>query len=301
MQKDFLVQPSRVIDTESHSIHYFDNESGDNIDVEVVNTFGEEWSKFHSFKEEDLDKAGKNYFRLLTDEMCNKDTYGIDLGCGTGRWTKYLSSRIGFMECLDPSEAIYAAKHVLSKVSNVRLIKASIDNIPFPDNTFDFAMSVGVLHHIPDTQLAMKSCVTKVKKGGYFYAYLYYNMEDRGPLFKLVFAISDLIRKIVSHLPSVLKKVICDIIALLIYFPLVSISRLLTKLGFSKLGRKIPLSSYSDKSFYIMRNDALDRFGTKLEQRFSREEIKTMMKNAGLDNIVVSDKKPYYTAIGQKK
>ena len=43
-----------------------------------------------------------------------------------------------------------------------------------------------------------------------------------------------------------------------------------------------PLSTYRDKSFYTMRTDALDRFGTRLERRFSRAEIETMMHAAGL-------------------
>ena len=34
--------------------------------------------------------------------------------------------------------------------------------------------------------------------------------------------------------------------------------------------RHFPLSAYRDRSFYTMRTDALDRFGTRLERRFSR-------------------------------
>jgi hypothetical protein len=50
-----------------------------------------------------------------------------------------------------------------------------------------------------------------------------------------------------------------------------------------------------------MRTDALDRFGTRLEQRFTRPEITQMMENAGLENIRFSDGLPYWTAIGWKK
>ena len=50
-----------------------------------------------------------------------------------------------------------------------------------------------------------------------------------------------------------------------------------------------------------MRTDALDRFGTRLEQRFTREEIKDMMKNAGLGDIEFSKSKPFWVAVGFKK
>jgi hypothetical protein len=47
-----------------------------------------------------------------------------------------------------------------------------------------------------------------------------------------------------------------------------------------------------------MRNDALDRFGTSLEQRFSKEQVIRMMEQAGLRDIVISDKMPYWHATG---
>lgn len=62
----------------------------------------------------------------------------------------------------------------------------------------------------------------------------------------------------------------------------------------------LPLSFYRDKSFYIMRNDALDRFGTPLERRFSREEIQAMMVSAGLVDIQFSEGPPYWRAVGRK-
>ena len=50
-----------------------------------------------------------------------------------------------------------------------------------------------------------------------------------------------------------------------------------------------------------MKTDALDRFGTKLEQRFTKNEIFTMMKDCGLTNIKFSDKVPFWVAVGIKK
>jgi SAM-dependent methyltransferase len=64
--------------------------------------------------------------------------------------------------------------------------------IPYPwdDETFDFGMSIGVLHHIPDTKQALINCVKKIKKGGHFYVYLYYRFDNRGFLFKATFYLS---------------------------------------------------------------------------------------------------------------
>lgn len=47
-----------------------------------------------------------------------------------------------------------------------------------------------------------------------------------------------------------------------------------------------------------MHTDALDRFGTKLEQRFSHEQIKTMMEKAGLERVEFSTSVPFWCAVG---
>lgn len=292
--------PNTKIQGTNHIINDFGSETAKNIDNSVVKSFGEEWEKFYQFSDEDINQIGNDYFGFLSQVIINKNTTVLDVGCGTGRWTKYLSSKVATIEAIDPSKAIFYADKLLKNVPNVRLSMASTDNIPFDDESFDFVMSVGVLHHIPDTQKAMIDCVKKVKKGGYFYVYLYYAFDNRGWAFKTIFKISNLIRKIVSSLPSGLKKILCDILAFTIYVPLVSLGRFFKFIGLKKIAKKMPLSTYQDKSLFVMRNDALDRFGTSLEQRFTKIEIAEMMKKAGLSNIDIPDEPIYWAAVGQK-
>ena len=297
--KDYNQKPIEIISTNNRNISVF-NTDGKNIDKEVVESFGEEWLKFNQFTQADIDLVGAQYFDIVGEDIANKNTYALDIGCGTGRWAKYLSTRVGFVEAIDPSDAVFAANNLLQDVPNIRISKASVDNIPFADETFDFAMSIGVLHHIPDTQQAMTDAIKKVKIGGHFFCYLYYNLDSRGILFKSIFQISAFFRKLVCKLPSGIKKVVCDLIAIFIYVPFILLTRFLNFIGLKKLALKIPLSDYADKSFFIIRNDALDRFGTSLEQRFSKIEVIAMMENSGLTNIVVSSGTPYYHAIGKR-
>ncbi len=300
MMNTYKDQPLKYVKASNREIAIFSTE-GENIDTEVVKSFGDEWLKFHDFSDETIARIAKEYFDILNEEIVNKNTYALDIGCGTGRWTKWLTRKAGFIEAIDPSNAIFAADKLLGDIQNVRLSKASVETIPFPDETFDFAMSIGVLHHIPDTQQAMKDCVKKVKKGGFFYCYLYYNLETRGWWFKTLYWLSDLIRKVVCRLPSAIKRVVCDILAIVIYMPLVLWVRFLVLIGLRRVARKMPLSAYNNKSFFVIRNDCLDKFGTRLEQRFSKEQVEKMMRNCGLDNIVISPLTPFYHAIGKKQ
>lgn len=292
-------EPLKVIKGKNKEISIFSTD-GENIDPVVVKDFGDEWIKFKDFSEKEIDQIAKMYFDILDDNIINKSTYALDIGCGTGRWTKHLSKRIGFIEAVDPSNAVLAADHLLGNIDNVRIAKASVETIPFNDETFDFAMSIGVLHHIPDTQKAMQDVVKKVKSGGYFYVYLYHNLEKRGLIFKTVFTISEGIRKMVCKFPPKIKRFSCDMLAVTTYMPFVLSGRVLSAAGFKKLADKMPLNDYQDKSFFIIRNDALDKYGTTLEQRFSKEEVITLMENSGLHQIVVSPRSPFYHAVGKK-
>ncbi|MEM7161088.1 MAG: class I SAM-dependent methyltransferase [Bacteroidota bacterium] len=297
----FTLEPNEIIKANQKPVHIFKyGDNSENIDHQVVESFGEEWKKFQNFEDEEIDRIGKEYFDILLPYLKPDKTYLGDFGCGTGRWSKYLAPKVAQIEAIDPSESIFAASNLLSENTNVRLSRTSIDHLPFEDNSFDIVISVGVLHHIPDTKKAMRSCVEKTKINGHCFFYLYYNLEGEPFLNRTLFSFVNALRKLISGLPVFLKKVLCDIIALFIYFPLAKSALFFESLGLKKIASKIPLSYYRNKSFYVMRNDSLDRFGTQLEQRFSEHEIKEMMESCGLVDIQISPSRPKYCAVGQR-
>lgn len=301
MKKAYNRPSLKTITTTSRPIEVFTDLGGnENIDASVVRSFGEEWGKFAVHNDESVRELRKEYFDIIDETMVNKNTYMIDIGCGSGRWTDYFVDKAGFIEAIDPSEAVYIADKMLGHQNNVRISQASVDTIPWADETFDFGMSIGVLHHIPDTKKALIDCVKKIKKGGHFYVYLYYRFDNRGFLFKAVFYLSNLLRIVISRLPAGIKKFACEVMAILIYWPFSRFAGLLHKLGLHKLAKKIPLEPYHNKPFYNLRNDSLDRFGTKLEQRFLRSEIEAMMQEAGLTNIRFGEQSAFWHAVGKK-
>ena len=152
----FNQQPLKIIDRKK-TIHVFEIVQA-NFDVETVASFGEEWKKFDTFSENEIIQIGNDYFDIVPEEIYNGKRV-LDMGCGSGRWTKYVARKASFVEAIDPSDAVYSAAELLSNDNNTRISQASVDNIPFPDNSFDLVFSLGVLHHIPDTEAAMKKCV----------------------------------------------------------------------------------------------------------------------------------------------
>jgi len=297
---EFITEASQVFSTDTGVIHSFLSDNSTNVHAKTVASFGDEWNKFSHFSEEDIRITGNQYFDIMIDKL-DKTQLALDVGCGSGRWSYYISDKVCHIEAIDPSTAIFSAQKTFGHIPNIRFSQADVENIPFPDNSFDIVFSLGVFHHLPDTQGAINKAVSKLKPDGHFLLYLYYSLDNRSFAYKLLFKISNLFRKLISSFPKGIKHFVCDLIAVFIYFPLVFLSRIIKTISPQKTGyRKIPLSYYNDKSFKIMRNDALDRFGTPLEKRFSKIEITEMMQNSGLKNITFSDNPPYWHVVGQK-
>jgi len=137
-----------------------------------------------------------------------------------------------------------------------------------------------------------------LKQGAPFQLYLYYAFGNRSTMFKLIWRCSDFLRRGICKLPAMLKHLLTDALAAMLYFPLARLSLLFERLGFDV--RDIPLSYYRNHSFYTMRTDSRDRFGTPLEQRFTRSQIAQMMSEAGLESIHFSESAPYWCAVGYK-
>lgn len=273
----------------------------ENMDKKTVEGFGEEWCKFDqsNLETKEYDRLFMNYFSIFPFDEISKQSIGADIGCGSGRWAKRIAGNVGKLYCVDASsEALEVAKKNLESFDNIEFLNQSVDNLDIKDNSLDFLYSLGVLHHIPDTLVGIKSCTKKIKIGGYFLIYLYYSLDNRPFYFRLIWKLSEILRNFISKLPVKLKFLVTDLIALLVYLPIAKITKFLEMIGVSI--EKIPLSFYRNTSFYTMRTDSLDRFGTRLEQRFSKYEIESMLKEAGLNNIIFSNKEPYWVAIGKK-
>ena len=272
-----------------------------NIDKKVVSDFGREWDKFNHL---DMDNSSlktsfDSYFSMFPFETLPNNAEGFDMGCGSGRWAKFVAPLTYKLNCIDPSElALKQASQNLSIHSNCNFECATASENSLEESSQDFGYSLGVLHHTPDTFEALESCARKLKPGAPFLIYLYYSLDNKPVWYKLLWQVSNFLRKIISKLPFPIKFFISQIIGLLIYFPLARICLIMEKLGFNV--KNFPLSDYRSKPMYILRTDALDRFGTRLEHRFSQIEIVDMLKRAGFSNITFSKNPPFWTALAYK-
>ena len=271
-----------------------------NIDKDVVKSFGEEWNYYKQNKEGDLDNAFLQYFHIFPKELLSNEKVGFDMGCGSGRWGKYVAPKVKILNCIEPSEkALAIAKNNLKKFKNCKFECASSDSNSLEVNSQDFGYCLGVLHHTPNPILGLKSCVSKLKSGSPFLLYLYYRFDNKPKWYYFIWLLTILPRKIISLMPFSFKLILSKLISFFIYLPLATLSRILSRLGLNV--ENIPLSDYKNKSFYFMQTDAFDRFATKIEKRFTKKEISKMMRESGLINIKFSKTAPFWVCVGYKK
>ena len=268
----------------------------------TIKDFGDEWQKFdnNDVANEELKKIFNSYFDIFPKNFFNKKSIGIDLGSGSGRWAKYIAPKVRKMHLLEPSlKAINVSKKRLHKYKNIKYLNMEIKELNLKNNSLDFAYSLGVIHHLEYPTKCFKIINQMLKKNSPFLVYLYHDFEKHSKLYKIIWKLSEIFRKFICKKSFFVKAIMCEIIAFLIYLPLAKISYFLNLLNIDV--KNIPLSIYKDKSFYIMRNDALDRFGTKYEKRYSTKDIISLFNRTGFYHIKVSTTEPYWCVIGYKK
>ena len=271
-----------------------------NRDERVISHFGGEWKVFNYLDAgqlEELREQFSAYIHALPDKIKEEKEMVVgDFGAGSGRWAHFLLDSAKELWLVEPgvgSFALLEERFVENK--KIHILNQTVSQNSVPEESLDLAVSLGVLHHIPDTFRGIQDIYRKIKPGGYFLCYLYYALEDKPRYYRVIWRLSNRLRFMISKLPYFPRRLICELIALFVYLPLARTSKLLKKIGIDP--HNLPLHHYQDMTFYVMRNDAFDRFGTSLEQRFTKAQITEMIRAAEfeLSTLHFSDKEPYWT------
>ena len=278
----------------------------ENLDQGVIDGFGHEWAAFDYAETETaeaLDAQFAAYCAPLDLSQFNPSTsIAGDFGAGSGRWSSRLAPYFSLVYALEPSDgASGVLKSKFTGDSKIVVLQETVGVNSIPEASLDLAMSLGVLHHVPDTALAIKDVSGSIKPGGIFLCYLYYSLENKPTYYKMIFQGVNIVRRVISASPQKVRRLSATIIAAVVYWPLARFSKVLTKLG--RDTTNLPLHHYADMPFVMLANDALDRFGTSLEQRFSKAEITEMLSAAGFDlsTLKFSEIEPFWTFTVNKK
>jgi SAM-dependent methyltransferase len=163
-----------------------------------ASSFGYQWNRFRAVQLDSLSGTRESERTLhATTGWTEADYQGclvLDAGVGAGRFAEVAAAKGGEVFGIDITEAVEAAYQNIGRRPGVHLAQADIFAMPFRDETFDLAYSIGVLHHTPDPRLAFERVACKLKPGGGLAVYLY---AGYGPGHRS----SDVIRRLTTRLP----------------------------------------------------------------------------------------------------
>jgi SAM-dependent methyltransferase len=139
--------------------------------AETAENFGWQWTHF---TQEDTKYSDQflGWLQPVKREFF-KDKVIVEGGCGKGRHTK-LAAEWGAKDVVgvDLGDGVESAFALTRGMPNAHIVQGDIFKLPLK-RLFDYAFSVGVLHHTPDPKAAFISLASKVKKGGNISAWVY--------------------------------------------------------------------------------------------------------------------------------
>lgn len=244
----------------------------------TAESFAYEWKTI--YRENDFEK--NNFLHFMSPflkEKDFKDKITVDIGCGSGRFTKQAAlcgAKIAFGT--DLGESVEVAYELNKDIDNVCIIQADIYAMPFKAN-MDIAYSIGVLHHLPQPKEGFLSLPKVLKKGGKMIIWVYNRRNNGRALY-----FYEPMRAVLKNLPKPLLYKLCYIPGGAVH-AINGITHGLNKLGAKKLAQKIPFSYYANFPFNMKLNDAFDVLATPKSNYYFREQIEDWFKSGPLTDI----------------
>jgi SAM-dependent methyltransferase len=208
----------------------------------------------------------------------------LDVGTGSGRHSFHAVLAGARVIAVDIGASIDVARRNLP--ASVLTVQADAEALPFEPASFDLVMSIGVLHHLPDTERALRSIARYAKPGGHVHVYLYWVPEQAWQ--RHVLSVVSALRRVTVHLPHRVLHALCYPLAVVLQVVFVAPYRVLRRWPrTARLAAALPLKTYADYPFSVLVNDQFDRFSAPLERRFTADEVRAAMHGAGLEDVVV--------------
>ena len=253
-------------------------------DKRTQESFGFQWTTFAAmvidFRENFLE-----YLYPATPEFF-AGKLGLDAGCGFGRHIFHAAQFGAEMVGVDFSRAIESSYQNTKHLPNVHLVQADIYALPFAPGTFDFAYSVGVLHHLPDPPRAMKAVARVVRDNGTFFVWLYSKKR------KVANSLLETTRRLTTRMPHRLVERISLVAAAIDRYAFIrpyEVGRRLPILG-SLVERATPprIKLYGRYPFQVAHADWFDRLAAPIRFYYDEPEVHQLLKASGIADVQVS-------------
>ena len=137
----------------------------------TASSFGWEWQHFTQ-EDERYGEQMLGWIDPVKPEFF-KGKVVLDGGCGKGRHMM-LAAEWGASDVVgvDLSDAVESAFAATCNAENMHVVQADLCRLPLK-RVFDYAYTIGVIHHLIDPSVGFKSLASKIKPGGHFSVWVY--------------------------------------------------------------------------------------------------------------------------------
>jgi SAM-dependent methyltransferase/uncharacterized protein YbaR (Trm112 family) len=246
-------------------------------------SFGYQWTVFREMVIDFRD----NFFYYIRpiDESFFKGKLGLDMGCGFGRHIYNAAIFGAEMVGVDLSDAIESTAENTRELPNVHLIQADVYHLPFRPGVFDFAYSIGVLHHLPDPERGYQSLLPIVKPRGSVFIWVYSKKRA------VVNAILEAARAVTTRVPPKAQQGLSYAFAAADWGFIKTYQGLATVPGLGRLMRKLPLPRlrlYTHYPFQVVYADWFDRFAAPIRFYYDENDLSGWVTRAKLTHTSIS-------------
>lgn len=245
-------------------------------------SFAYEWEHFGSPRPE-WQQNFIDYMRPLTEDFF-RGRRVLDVGAGSGRHSAYATILGAEVVAVDRGRTIDVARRNLPAAALT--VQADAERLPFETEIFDLVVSIGVLHHLSDTERALRSIARYAKVDGRVHIYLYWVPERASH--RIVLKLVTAARQLTVKLPHGLLHKLCYPLSILLWLGVVLPYRAVrSRPQMSKVASVFPLKTYADYPFGVLVNDQFDRFSAPIERRFTRTEVQMMLERSSLVDVII--------------
>jgi len=176
---DFLVSKKNKFEMYNGIPNFVDKIQNKN-QKQVSKSFGYKWTNTN-FGQDDKEFEKKLKKPILgfmgiseKDLSFLKNKIILDIGVGSGSTARLWASHAKEFHGIDISKAVYSAPNAIKNFcKDAILSQADLNKLPYKNNSFEVIISIGVLHHTPNTKNALKNIIKKLKPDGYCLFYVY--------------------------------------------------------------------------------------------------------------------------------
>jgi ubiquinone/menaquinone biosynthesis C-methylase UbiE len=214
--------------------------------------------------------------------MSGENKIGLDIGCGSG--SDMLNIRDKFkarVVGIDLADSLAVTGKNIGERKGLYLSQADAYHLPFRDNTFDFAYSFGVLHHLPFPEKAFHAIIEKVKKGGFIVIYLYEDFSQRSKIDRILLKAANMLRLFTTRLPAHALYLLCIALAPVVLATCSLPYRFLRRARLAgAFAERIPFRHTARLD--CIRADLYDRLSAPIENRYSSAQVREWLSRARL-------------------